>query len=189
VRVGGEGWPAPCGTLPPLLRATFQLTPGIGPWRERELWSAGVTRWEAFPPAGDAVSPKLDGRLREAIARAEDALCRPDAEALAAMLPRRERWRLYGAFADDAAFLDVETDAHQQVTAIGVLDRHGPRIFLQGRDLDDSPKPPAPGSSSSPTTASPSTRRCSSAPSLATGRRSRTSTCATSSAGSATPVA
>jgi len=128
------------GTLPPLLRATFQLTPGIGPWRERELWSAGVTRWEAFPPAGDAVSPKLDGRLREAIARAEDALCRADAEALAAMLPRRERWRLYGAFADDAAFLDVETDAHQQVTAIGVLDRHGPRIFLQGRDLDDFPE-------------------------------------------------
>jgi hypothetical protein len=56
------------------------------------------------------------------------------------MLPRRERWRLYAAFADDAAFLDVETDAFQRLTAIGVLDRHGPRIFLRDRDLDAFPE-------------------------------------------------
>jgi uncharacterized protein len=123
----------------PLLRATFQLTPGIGPWRERQLWSAGVTRWDGFPEDA-GLSPKLHGRLRDAISRAAEALDCRDADALAAMLPRRERWRLYAAFAEDAAFLDIETDANQQVTAVGVLDRRGPQLFLQGRNLDDFPE-------------------------------------------------
>src|SRR5689334_2470860 len=100
-----------------VIRATFQLTPGIGPWKERALWSAGITSWERLgdAPSGSA---KVDARLRDAIARAEEALAAGDAGALAAMLPRRERWRLYAAFADEAAFLDVETDAFQQITAI-----------------------------------------------------------------------
>jgi uncharacterized protein len=124
-----------------VIRSTFQLAPGIGPYRERELWSAGVTRWESVPAAPEvALSPRLDGRLREAIARAADALQRRDAEALARMLPRRERWRLYAAFHEDAAFLDIETDANRQITAIGVLDAAGPRVFLRGRDLDDFPE-------------------------------------------------
>ena len=121
-----------------MIRSTFQLTPGVGPYRERELWAAGVTRWERLPAAG-AVSPKLDLRLREAVLRAEAALEAGDADALARMIPRRERWRLYAAFAEDAAFLDVETDANQQVTVVGVLDREGPRLFVRDRNLADFP--------------------------------------------------
>jgi uncharacterized protein YprB with RNaseH-like and TPR domain len=119
-----------------VIRATFQLTPGVGPYRERELWSGGVTSWDALaPPPAVVLSPRLDGRLREAVARAADALARGDADALARMLPRRERWRLYAAFAEDAAFLDVEADAYGQLSVVGVLDRSGPRLFVRGRDL------------------------------------------------------
>jgi uncharacterized protein YprB with RNaseH-like and TPR domain len=81
----------------------------------------------------------VDARLREAIARARAALEAGDAEALAAMLPRAERWRLYAAFGEDAAFLDVETDG-EELTAIGFLDARGPRILLEGRDLDRFPE-------------------------------------------------
>jgi uncharacterized protein len=119
-----------------VIRATFQLTPGVGPYRERQLWAEGVTRWDLLPAGG---ATRSEVRLREAVARAEEALRRGDAEALAAMLPRRERWRLYPAFADDAAFLDVEADAAQAPTAIGVLDRDGPHVFLRDRDLDAFP--------------------------------------------------
>jgi uncharacterized protein YprB with RNaseH-like and TPR domain len=124
-----------------VLERTFQLTPGIGPHRERQLWAAGVTRWGAFPPAPEvALSPRLDGRLRSALAAAGEALARGDAGALAAMLPRRERWRLYRHFEADGAFLDIETDGGHLVTAIGVLDRQGPRVFLRGRDLERFPE-------------------------------------------------
>jgi uncharacterized protein YprB with RNaseH-like and TPR domain len=123
-----------------VIRSTFQLTPGVGPYRERQLWGARVTRWESFPAAPEVVlSSRLDGRLRAALDAAGGALREGDAASLAAMLPERERWRLYAAFADAAAFLDVETDRAGEVTAVSVLDQSGPRVFLRGRDLDELP--------------------------------------------------
>jgi uncharacterized protein YprB with RNaseH-like and TPR domain len=122
-----------------LIRSTFRLTPGVGPWLEAKLWAAGVRSWEDFPaPPAVALSARTDVRLRAAISAARAALARGDADALAAMLPRNVRWRLYDAFARDAAFLDIETDG-EAVTAIGVLDSRGPRVFLAGRDLHDFP--------------------------------------------------
>ncbi len=122
-----------------MIRSTFRLAPGIGRWQEARLWEAGIATWDDFPAAPASVlGPALDARLRAAIARARAALDAGDAEALAAMIPRAERWRLYAAFAADAAFLDVETDG-EALTAIGVLDRDGPRVFLAGRDLDRFP--------------------------------------------------
>ena len=122
-----------------MLRRTFQLTSGIGPWRERQLWSQGIATWDDLEARADAAASRLDGRLLEAVARAREALSLGDAGALAAMMPSRERWRLLPTFADDAAFLDIETDGGDTVTAIAVLDRAGPRVFLRGRDLDDFP--------------------------------------------------
>jgi uncharacterized protein YprB with RNaseH-like and TPR domain len=134
-----------------VIRSSFRLAPGIGPSLEARLWEAGIRCWADFPPPpAVAIAPPVDGRIRAAIVRAEAALAAGDAEALAAMLPRRERWRLYAAFAPDAAFLDIETCPNlargpgetcgEDVTCIGVLDADGPRIFLRGRDLDDFPE-------------------------------------------------
>jgi uncharacterized protein len=123
-----------------MIRSTFRLAPGIGAHLEAKLWEAGVATWDDLPAAPQvALSPRVDGRLREAIARARAALAAGDAEALAAMVPTNERWRLYGVFAPDAAFLDVETDGDDLV-AIGFLDRDGPRVLLAGRDLDGFPE-------------------------------------------------
>ncbi|ACG75550.1 conserved hypothetical protein [Anaeromyxobacter sp. K] len=123
-----------------MIRSTFRLAPGIGPYLEGKLWNAGIRRWADLPaPPAVALSPRIDARLRDAVARAEAALETGDADALAAMIPRAERWRLYPAFADDAAFLDVETDG-ERLTCVGVLDASGPRLFLDGRDLDAFPE-------------------------------------------------
>ena len=77
------------------------------------------------------------GRLDEAAAAFEAR----DADGLARLLPSREHWRLFEAFAGGAAYLDIETSddvvGHAGISAIGVLDRHGPRLLLAGRDLDD----------------------------------------------------
>jgi uncharacterized protein len=124
-----------------VIHSTFRLAPGIGAALERRIWSAGVLRWEDFPAAPEvAVSARTDGRLRDAIAAAKAHLAAGDADALAALLPRSERWRLYGAFGADAAFLDIEMDG-DGITAIGVLDRDGPRLFLAG---EGRPGPPSP---------------------------------------------
>jgi len=123
-----------------MIERSFRITPGVGAELEARLWRAGLQHWDDYPaerPAG-LVSEPVHARLLAAIARGREALLARDAEALALLLPRSERWRLYGLFRDEAAFLDIELDG-DAITAIGVLDAAGPRIFLAGRDLDDFP--------------------------------------------------
>jgi hypothetical protein len=122
-----------------VLRRTFQLTSGVGPWRERQLWAQGVLTWDDLE-ARRSPGSALEERLLAAVAAARRALDDGDAGALAAMMPARERWRLLPAFEDDAAYLDIETDGGDVVTAVAVLDRGGPRVFLRGRDLEAFPE-------------------------------------------------
>ena len=126
-----------------MIRSTFRLTPGVGTWLESRLWDAGVRTWEDLEEADPQALPlpsRTAARLVEAVGRARAALQGGDAEALALLLPRAERWRLYAAFADQACFLDIETDGGDTVTAIGLLDAAGPRVLVAGRDLDEFPR-------------------------------------------------
>ncbi len=124
-----------------MIESTFQLARGVGPGRERKLWSEGIARWCDFPatPASGR-----DRALRAAIDEATDALGRRDADRLAAMLPSSEHWRLFETFGDGAAYLDIETGddviGYAGISAIGILDRHGPRLLLAGRDLHRFPE-------------------------------------------------
>jgi uncharacterized protein YprB with RNaseH-like and TPR domain len=124
-----------------VIRSTFQLAPGVGPWLERSLWARGLACWDQLPPEpAPLVSAPVDARLRQAVARAREALDRGDAEALAALLPRRERWRLLSTFLEGSAYLDVETDAEGRPTVVGLLDAAGPAILVRGRDLRGFPE-------------------------------------------------
>jgi uncharacterized protein YprB with RNaseH-like and TPR domain len=125
-----------------VIHSTFRLAPGIGAALERRIWSAGILRWEDLDAHPGVLGARTEARLRAAIAEASRHLAAGDADALAALLPRSERWRLYGAFGADAAFLDLEMDG-DGITAIGVLDRHGPRLFLAG-ERRQPPGPPGP---------------------------------------------
>lgn len=131
-----------------MLTASFQLTPGLGPRRERQLWRAGIASWSdyvasappaASPPGRARLPAARDAALRTAIEVARAALATGDVARLAALLPGAEHWRLYGRFERDAVYLDIETsdDASDTcfISAIGILDRQGPRLLLAGRDL------------------------------------------------------
>jgi hypothetical protein len=122
-----------------VIRSTFRLAPGVGASMESRIWATGALRWDDLPaPPATVISPRVDGRIREAVARARALLEARDAGGLAAMLPRNERWRLYGAFVEEAAFLDVEADG-DALLAVGVLDARGPHVYLAGRDLPELP--------------------------------------------------
>jgi uncharacterized protein len=128
-----------------MLQSTFQLVPGLGPTRERQLWSAGVAAWSDFMAAPAPVgSSRSYSRLRLGVNDAMDALERGDVARLANALPRSEHWRLFEAFGADAAYLDIETGddvwGQQSISAIGFFDRAGPRLLLAGRDLNRFPE-------------------------------------------------
>jgi uncharacterized protein len=128
-----------------MVDSTFQLAAGIGPTRERRLWQSGIARWRDLPesPTG-GLGANHDRALRAGIEEASAALARGDADALAALLPQGERWRLFDAFGEDATYLDIETSddvvGFEGISAIGFLNRDGPRLLLAARDLHHFPE-------------------------------------------------
>lgn len=127
-----------------MIEATFQLGPGLGEARERTLWSAGILSWDDYDRSSVSLPGPVASALAAAVPAARCALAARDIAALAALLPSREHWRLFGAFGAEAAYLDIETgdDAVEfaGISAIGVLDRRGPRVLLADRDLEQFPE-------------------------------------------------
>jgi uncharacterized protein YprB with RNaseH-like and TPR domain len=127
-----------------MIRRTFQHIPGVGPWREKDLWARGIATWDDFPVAGGGVALSLaeDDAARARIAQARGAVERRDLPALARLLPPREHWRLYREFADEAVFFDIETDGRDRLepTVVSLLDREGIRVFVRGRNMDALPE-------------------------------------------------
>lgn len=126
-----------------MIRRTFQHIPGVGPWREKDLWARGIARWEDFPGAGEGVgiSRKADDTARNRIDLARQALETGDLAELAKLLPPREHWRLYGQFAQDAVFFDIETDGKTEnvPTVVSLFDADGLQVFIAGRNMDELP--------------------------------------------------
>lgn len=128
-----------------MIRRTFQLIRGVGPWREKDLWARGILTWEDFPagPAnGIGLSRKLDDEARNLIAAAQSAHQSRDLKGLATLFPPREHWRLYAEFADRAVFFDIETDgADSKVpTVVSLFSASaGLEVFVLGRNMDELP--------------------------------------------------
>ena len=126
-----------------MIRRTFQLVPGIGPWREKDLWARGLETWDALRADGGAtLGRRLHGELLAGIAQVEEALDRGDLAAVLQVLPAREHWRLWPLVADEALCLDIEADGvgeRQRPTVVGCLDVDTLATFIDGRNLDALP--------------------------------------------------
>ena len=124
-----------------MLRHTFLHIPGIGPKTEQGFWAAGVQNWDAF--SKDATL-KLSASKRQTIA---DALiesrrqldrCNPDF--FASRMPAGQQWRLFAAFRDHTAYLDIETtglEADCTISTIAVYDGKTTATYVNGQNLDD----------------------------------------------------
>ncbi|MEW5737403.1 MAG: ribonuclease H-like domain-containing protein [Myxococcota bacterium] len=125
------------------LPRTFQLTRGVGPWRERDLWARGLATWGDFERAARAdvvMSKRLDAELLEAVPKARAALEAKDLLTLSKLVPAREHWRLYGHFAERAAFFDIEADGDNVPTVVGVMDGQGVATFRRGHSMRQLPE-------------------------------------------------
>lgn len=127
-----------------MLQRTFQHIPGVGPWREKDLWARGIRTWDDFPAAGTGlgISAKADPVARERIERARTALETRDLKTLAELFPPREHWRLYPDFASEAVFFDIETDAaaNPRPTVVSLFHVNGIEVFIQGRNMEALPQ-------------------------------------------------
>ena len=109
-----------------MIENTFQIAPGIGAKKERDIWDSGVLNWDDFLGAdcicgmNDSKKRKCDGYLEEAKGLLKDR----DSRGLCDLLKKGEEWRLYGDFIKDAAYLDIETDGLKRDSLVTVVTVH-----------------------------------------------------------------
>jgi uncharacterized protein len=126
---------------PDILRSSHIVLPGVGPLTERRLWADGVDTLDAFAANSRIVgfSPERKRTLTGDALRAVGAHGEGDAPFFAARLPHREAWRMYARFADEAAYLDIETSGlsrHSAITVVGIYrPRRGFEGLVRGRTL------------------------------------------------------
>jgi uncharacterized protein YprB with RNaseH-like and TPR domain len=126
-----------------VLRRTFQHVPTIGPQTEARLWRAGVTDWHDCLSRLEELpfGPSRKRLLLTFLERSIRAYEGGDAELFARWLPGRELWRLFGAFRQHVAFLDIETTGlgprNDDITVIGLYDGNRARVFVRGLNLDE----------------------------------------------------
>ncbi len=128
-----------------MLRTTFLHFSGIGPVTEAELWRAGARDWNDLLGRSAELglgAPRFAQLSRE-VAQSERALAERDARYFGRRLPDREHWRIYPTFAEQTAFLDIETTGLSPyegiVTVVSVHGAGETRTFVAGEDLEELP--------------------------------------------------
>jgi len=123
----------------PLLEHTFIHIPGIGPKTEQHLWRQDILTWShylenkrpLFSPGRDAfVRRNLEASLEN----------RDNIHFFLDKLSPGELWRIFSAFKQGAAYLDIETSGLymgvDEITVIGIYDGNQVKTFIQGINLD-----------------------------------------------------
>lgn len=125
-----------------MIRNTFSILNGIGERLERHLWRDGILTWDDFIGSGDIefISPDRKSMFDESLSVATDKLDRRDATFFAKTVKRREHWRFFEHFRDDAVCLDIETSGFQPerggyVTVVGIYDGYEWRALVAGENL------------------------------------------------------
>ena len=125
-----------------MLRNTFCHIPGIGPKRERRLWSSGFRFWEdcsralPLPLPAEAVD-----RFLEHLDASRAHLEGNDPGFFARSMPQVLQWRLFPEFRHEIAYLDIETTGlggwESSVTTIALYDGTSVHCYVQGQNLQD----------------------------------------------------
>ena len=123
-----------------MIENTFQIAPGIGAKKERDIWCSGVLDWDGFLDSEQVCGIRGERKKRcdAYVEEAKRFLKERDSRGLCDLLRKGEEWRLYDRFKDDAAYLDIETDGLDRdslVTVVTVHRKDGTYTLTHGIDL------------------------------------------------------
>lgn len=123
-----------------MIQESFIFLQDISYKKEQQLWQQ-VHDWNAFLSSASikGVSPKKKVFHDLQIHKAQQALHSENTTILANLFPKREHWRLYNKFKDEAVFLDIETSrSYGSITVIGLYDGENVKQLVKGFNLDKS---------------------------------------------------
>ena len=125
-----------------MLENTFCHIPGIGPKTEARLWAAGLDSWQTAVATDPLpVAPARAELLRRHCDEAIAALDAGNVGYFRQHLPAAEQWRMFPAFRDRLAYLDIETTGlggpDDYITAICLWDGQRLRHYVYDDNLFD----------------------------------------------------
>ena len=125
-----------------MLEYTFCHIDGIGSVTETKLWNAGFLNWDSVLNAESLpVSAKLRDGLLKGVEVSKQHLERGNPLYFSTILPSNQTWRMFPAFRDKIAFLDIETtglgEPGDYITTIVVYDGESIYSYVQGQNLQD----------------------------------------------------
>jgi uncharacterized protein len=125
-----------------MIRNTFSILNGIGERLEKRLWSNGILTWDDFIGSSDIsfISPLKKEGFNERLSSSLRALDEADAEYFSGSIRRREHWRLFDIFKNEAAYLDIETNGFMPesggyATVVGIYDGFNYKCFVKDENL------------------------------------------------------
>ncbi len=126
-----------------MIRNTFSLLNGIGEKLERNIWRSGIIDWEDFCNCDEieGISQERKMIYDNQLTQAALELSFGNAEYFARIMKRRDHWRLYDVFKNEAICLDIETNGLQPghggyVTVVGFYDGYEWRYLISGENLN-----------------------------------------------------
>jgi len=127
-----------------MIKNTFLVLDGIGEKTERLLWQRGILSWEDFLHM-ETMPGSLRSRkqlYRESLLYFLMELEQRNEKPFVEFLHRRDHWRLFDAFKDDAICLDIETNglpcnAGGEITVIGLYGKNGLTQYVKGINLTE----------------------------------------------------
>lgn len=121
-----------------MIEQSFIFLKDVSYIKEQQLWQQ-VPDWNAFLNTSSlqGVGAKKKFMHNLQIRKAQKALQSQDSYDLAKLFPRREHWRLYQQFRNEAVFLDIETSqAYGNIVVIGLYDGENVKQLVKGFNLD-----------------------------------------------------
>lgn len=117
---------------------------GIGEKTERRLWRHGIITWDDF--LGKETIPFIardkKSSADEHLKMLDTWLNRRNPSPLSRHIERKEHWRAFEYFRDEAVGLDIETNGYPHnnggyVTVVGLYDGKNYKCLIRGRDLTE----------------------------------------------------
>ncbi len=125
-----------------MIRNSFCILRGIGEKLERRIWQSGISNWDDFIRADCIEHLSMDTKVRYDIELLTlmEKIEQANTRYLCHAIKRREHWRLYDVFREEAACLDIETSGlnHQSggyVTVVGIYKNSEYHALVRGFDL------------------------------------------------------
>jgi len=125
-----------------MLKNTFIRIPGIGPISEKHLWDLGLHDWNGFgEPFETNLSHKKLDFIEHYLQESREHLEAGNPNYFENLLPSSQHWRMFSAFRDATAYLDIETTGLKmwgfEITTISLYDGKSIHWYVKDRNLDD----------------------------------------------------